>query len=204
MEDREYQRTRKTRDGGPPSNTDTDTRASVAKPKAQSFELYPRAVVEAKKAGELNYNEFAVLLYIIGDTNWQSRNWKGSLSALDGNLEWPHTDEALRKTLLSLREKEWIEYEIGQGQKHYTITLGRQVHDALYEPTSNLPPTSTPPQTSKSLPTDTATEWASSPYVNGRTDVLKPPTTPTPYTETIRDGDGEVVIEERGTGGSLP
>jgi hypothetical protein len=129
-EPREYMRPqkRKPRKNRAPSNTDTDTPEIVA----HGFELLPRAVSDACRSGELDFNEHGLLTFLIGDIDWQTHEWRGSLAGLKGLSGWPRSEDWLRKTLLFLREEKWISYDMKRGERNYVIRLGPRIHEALY------------------------------------------------------------------------
>jgi hypothetical protein len=119
---------RKPRRNGAPPTTDTDTPEIVA----HDFELLPRAVSDACRSGELDFNEHGLLTFLIGDIDWQTHEWRGSLAGLKGLSGWPRSEDWLRKTLIFLREEKWISYDMKRGERNYVIRLGARLHEALY------------------------------------------------------------------------
>lgn len=183
----------------PLQETDTYTeldKSSIADGRAKSFELFPRAVTDAKRMGELTFYDFGVLCYFIGDINWQTRVWKGSLGSLREHLEWPHSDDYLRKTLKKLRAERWIEYVIRSGERHYEISLGQRMHEALYGTNLRQSSDSEAPSSLTFPQTDEVAELASIPHKNGDAGVSKAQTRYSPYTDTYTDTDTDTDIDK--------
>lgn len=175
-------------------DTDTDTAASLAK--AKDFELFPRAVSWAVRAGELTGKQFHVLSFLIGDMDWQTHEWRGTLVALQEMSDFPDTSDYLRKNLHDLRELEWICFEMKQGQRHYLITFGPRYFEALYGQRSDKGQTQTPPLSLNLPQTDDPMSVPSSSNENGDRSNSQHRIDPSPYTETIRD-DTETIRDEQ-------
>jgi hypothetical protein len=183
--------------------TDTDTKQSVAR----DFELFPRAVSIAVKSGEITGKQFHVLAFIIGDINWQTREWRGTLIAMHELSDFPDSPDYLRKQLHVLRETEWVCFDMKQGQRHYVITLGPRYYEALYGSRPDRDQTQTPPS---SLNFPQTAQGSSVPGIagtNGHTSDSQHRVDPSPYTETDTDTDTERETETReahsGEGGEV-
>lgn len=129
----------------------------MSKP-ADRFARVPQRFYDALASGEVSHRQFVLGCYLAGQVDYVTGKAALTLKALADGLDWPWSDETLRKDLLGMRPQ-WIEYEVRQGQRsRYVFRLtGLQVgghlqrqRGAPVEVTSNQPdealPANPPPQ----------------------------------------------------------
>jgi hypothetical protein len=112
-------------------NTDTDTSSGRV---ARDFEQVPRVLARLVTRADLSFYEFGLLAFIASSINYRTGEYTTTLIGLLDAADWPHKDEHLRRTLLSLKSKGWIDYDVRPGPRApYVIRLGENYRRALAE-----------------------------------------------------------------------
>jgi hypothetical protein len=120
----------------PNNETETETPELCTEP-VDGWEKLPRDAVDALEGGELDFFDFGILSYIVGSINWKIGVWKGTLGKLAEGMGWPFEAQALRKRLNRLKDEEWFDFDLRQGQRSaYVIRPGAR----LKRGQKNLPP----------------------------------------------------------------
>jgi hypothetical protein len=170
-------------------NTDTDTsRASVAR----DFEQIPRILARLVTRADLSFYEFGLLAFIASSINYRTCDFTTTLLGLLEASDWQHKDEHLRRTLLSLKNKGWIDYEVRPGPRApYVIRLGENYHRALAEGSDfdlslpNLLSDGPPPE--EIIPSESQTDVSVNADGNGDRTTPNLHQAASPYTDTNTD-----------------
>jgi hypothetical protein len=120
----------------------------------------PYRVRDALRRGDLTFDQFAILAYLTGAADHRSHEITVTVGSLADGLQWPHSDDKLRRDLKAVKDGGWIDYEVRERQRRpYVIRLT----GALRRPsTVATAARDTPPMRQS---TDALRQSATSPFV---------------------------------------
>jgi hypothetical protein len=93
---------------------------------AEPFGAVPRRLSDALSAGELTFDEFAILTWLELNVNYRAEPpaWHGTTREMAAAMRWPHTPKHLGKTLRGLHARNWLETDAKpRSPKRYAIRL---------------------------------------------------------------------------------
>lgn len=101
----------------------------MANPSASpgSRDLYaqvPQRVREALLLGDLSFVQLGIAVFLCLAADYRTRTYTGTLRTISDALQWERGLDKLGRDLAALRDDNWIDFEVSQGQrKPYVIRL---------------------------------------------------------------------------------
>lgn len=83
----------------------------------EPFSIHPRRIVDALEAKELNFDEFALLTWLVHRADFRTRQVERTLAAIKRESRWAKGRDTLSGALKDLRRDGWIAYDVKKGQQ---------------------------------------------------------------------------------------
>jgi hypothetical protein len=93
-------------------------------PETDIYATLPYRVHDALRRGDLSFEQFGILAYLTGAADYRSHEVTVTVGSLADGLQWPHSDDKLRRDLKAVKDGGWIDYEVRERQRRpYVIRV---------------------------------------------------------------------------------